>query len=101
MEKLKIFAIILSLFYDYLKLGGYSFRFNLNMEQDIFNKVCKYILVNGVNDFNDDAIYNYLKSNNHGQKYCALSSIYDYIEKMEKVFLIVKANRYNIVGKEH
>ena len=114
------FDIVSEPFYDYLKLGGYPFRFNLNMEQDIkaylvelynnicekdifardseiekekFNKVCKYILVNGGNDFNAETIYNYLKSNNHGQEYCALSSIYNYIEKMEKAFLIVKVNR--------
>lgn len=114
-------------FYDYLKLGGYPFRFNLSTEQDIkaylqelynnicekdifardseiekekFNKVCKYILVNGGNDFNPETIYNYLKSNNHGQEYCALSSIYNYIEKMEKAFLIIRVNRYNIAGKE-
>ena len=121
------FDIVSEPFYDYLKLGGYPFRFNLSMEQDIkaylaelynnicekdifardseiekekFNKVCRYILVNGGNDFNAETIYNYLKSNNHGQEYCALSSIYNYIEKMEKAFLIVKVNRYNIAGKE-
>lgn len=114
-------------FYDYLKLGGFPFRFNLINEQDIkaylqelynnicekdifaryseierekFNKVCKYILVNAGNDFNPESIYNYLKSNNHGKEYCSLSSIYNYIEKMEKAFLIVKVNRYNIAGKE-
>ena len=70
------------------------------IEKEKFNKVCKYILVNGGNDFNAETIYNYLKSNNHGQEYCALSSIYNYIEKMEKAFLIVKVNRYNIAGKE-
>ncbi len=119
--------IIYEPFYDYLKLGGYPFRFNLSTEQDIkvylqelynnicekdifardskmekekFNKVCKYILLNAGNDFNPESIYNYLKTNNHGQEYCAISSIYNYIEKMEKAFLITKINRYNIAGKE-
>lgn len=114
------------IFNDYLKLGGYPFRFNLSEEYDIkvylqelynnicekdifardseiekekFNKVCKYILVNAGNDFNPEAIYNYLKSNNNGHEYCSLSSIYNYIEKMEKAFLITRINRYNIAGK--
>lgn len=120
-------ALINEPFYDYLKLGGFPFRFNLINEQDIkaylqelynnicekdifaryseierekFNKVCKYILVNAGNDFNPESIYNYLKSSNYGKEYCSLSSIYNYIEKMEKAFLIIKVNRYNIAGKE-
>lgn len=114
-------------FYDYLKLGGYPFRFNLTTEQDVkayleelysnifekdiysrdlvlekekFNKVSQYILLNAGCDFNPETIYNYLKSNNKGKEYCSLSSIYNYIEKLEKSFIIKRINRYNISGKE-
>ena len=114
-------------FYDYLKLGGYPFRFNLKKEQDVkayleelysnifekdiysrdlvlekekFNKVSQYILLNAGCDFNPETIYNYLKSNNKGKEYCSLSSIYNYIEKLEKSFIIKRINRYNISGKE-
>lgn len=114
-------------FDNYLKYGGYPLRFNLDNEQDIysylielyqnicekdifsrdqtlekekFNKVCQYILVNAGNDINPQKIYNYLKSNNNNKEVVALSSIYNYLDKMEKAFLIKKINRYNLAGKE-
>ena len=114
-------------FYDYLELGGYPLRFDLKNKNDIknylrelynnicvkdifardseiekekFNKIAKYILSNAGNDFNPKGIYNYLKSENHGKEYCSLSSIYNYIDKLEKSFLIKPIYRYNIPGKQ-
>lgn len=114
-------------FYDYLELGGYPLRFDLMNKNDIknylrelynnicikdifardseiekekFNRIAKYILSNAGNDFNPEAIYNYLKSENHGKEYCSLSSIYNYIDKLEKSFLIKPIYRYNIPGKQ-
>lgn len=114
-------------FYNYLELGGYPFRFALKNKSDIknylrelynnicikdifardskiekekFNKIAKYILSNTGNDFNPESIYNYLKSKNHNKKYCSLSSIYNYIDKLEKSFLIKPIYRYNISGKQ-
>ena len=114
-------------FNDYLKLGGYPFRFSLNNEYDIksylnqiyedilikdifnrdseiekdkFNKICKYVLLNAGCDFNPEKIYNYLKSENGGKEYCSLSSIYNYLEKMEKSFLIKPIYRFDIPGKK-
>lgn len=114
-------------FYNYLELGGYPLRFDLKNKSDIknylrelynnicikdifardskiekekFNKIAKYILSNAGNDFNPESIYNYLKSKNHNKEYCSLSSIYNYIDKLEKSFLIKPIYRYNISGKQ-
>ncbi len=118
--------IIENPFYDYLKLGGYPLRFNLpdeesaklylrelyanicqkdifardtDIEKTKFNNIAKYLLANAGRDFNPQSIYNYLKSNNGGKEYCSLSSIYNYLEKLEKVFLLKPIYRYNIAGK--
>jgi len=114
-------------FADYLELGGYPFRFNLDSKDDVksylnelynnicekdifsrdveiekikFNKIASYVLLNAGNDFNPESIYNYLKSNNGGTEYCSIKSIYNYLEKMEKSFLIKPIYRYNISGKQ-
>ncbi len=114
-------------FLNYLELGGYPVRFGLDskdstklylnelynnicikdifsrdseLEKEKFNRIAKYVLVNAGNDFNPEAIYNYLKSENHGKEYCALSSIYNYLDRMEKSFLIKPIYRYNISGKQ-
>jgi len=114
-------------FVDYLELGGYPFRFNLDSKDDVkaylnelydnickkdifsrdveieknkFNKIASYILVNAGNDFNPESIYKYLKSNNNGKEYCSLKSIYNYLDRMEKSFLIKPIYRYNISGKQ-
>lgn len=114
-------------FYNYLELGGYPLRFDLKNKSDIknylrelynnicikdifvrdskiekekFNKIAKYMLSNAGNNFNPESIYNYLKSKNHNKEYCSLSSIYNYIDKLEKSFLIKPIYRYNISGKQ-
>lgn len=114
-------------FYDYLELGGYPFRFNLTSKDDVklylnelynnicvkdiftrdveiektkFLKIAKYVLVNAGSDFNPETIYNYLKSNNGGKEYCNLRTIYNYLDKLEKAFLIKPIYRYNISGKK-
>ena len=63
-------------------------------------KIAKYVLVNAGSDFNPEAIYNYLKSNNGGKEYCNLRTIYNYLDKLEKAFLIKPIYRYNISGKK-
>jgi len=115
-------------FSDYLELGGYPFRFGLNSKNDVraylnelydnicekdifsrdgdiernkFNKIASYVLLNAGNDFNPESIYNYLKSNNKGKEYCSIKSIYNYLDKMEKSFLIKPIYRYNISGKQY
>ncbi len=95
-------------FADFLELGGYPFRFNLESKDDVksylnelynnicekdifsrdaeiekikFNKIASYVLLNAGNDFNPESIYNYF-------------------DKMEKTFLIKPIYRYNISGKQ-
>ena len=113
-------------FNDYLRLGGYPLRFELQeekaqrdylnelldnicqkdvfardseIEKNKFLKVAKYVLLNAGCEFNPEKIYNYLKSENGGREYCALSSIYNYLDKMVASFLIKPIYRYNISGK--
>lgn len=113
-------------FSDYLKLGGYPLRFDLPDEESVksylrelyenicqkdifardisiektkFHKIASYVLSNAGNDFNPESIYNYLKSNNGGKEYCSLATLYNYLDKMEKSFLIKPIYRYNIPGK--
>lgn len=112
---------------NFLKLGGYPLRFDLDDETSIINylnqlydsiiskdiikrnseleinkfkKICSYMLVNAGNDFVPENIVNYLKSQNNGKEDVSIQSIYTYIEKMEKAFLIQPVKRYNISGKE-
>ena len=113
-------------FNDYLRLGGYPLRFELQeekaqrdylnelldnicqkdvfardseIEKNKFLKVAKYVLLNAGCEFNPEKIYNYLKSENGGREYCALSSIYNYLDKMVASFLIKPIYRYNSSGK--
>ncbi len=114
-------------FYDFLKLGGYPLRFTLPDEDSVkgylkelysnicqkdifardtkiekakFNKISAYVLSNAGNDFNPESIYNFLKSANGGKEYCSLTSLYNYLDKLEKSFVIKPIYRYNIPGKE-
>ena len=113
-------------FNNYLQLGGYPLRLSLVNEKsqkdyllELFNNICekdifvrdseiekakflkiaRYILLHAGCDFNPENIYNYLKSENGGKEYCSLSSIYNYLDKMEKSYLIKTIHRYNISGK--
>lgn len=113
-------------FNNFLRLGGYPLRLELSDEKpqrdyltELFNNICqkdifvrdseieknkfikiaKYILLNAGCDFNPEKIYRYLKTENSGKEYCALSSIYNYLDKMEQSFFIKPIYRYNISGR--
>lgn len=49
-------------------------------------KKAAYVLLNAGNEFNPESIYNYLKSNNGGIEYCSIKSIYNYLDRMAKLF---------------
>ena len=110
--------------YDYIKWGGFPIRFDLKREEDIrrylnglydniinrdikndsskfdtklFKDVSLYILANAGKEFSIDNIINYYNANN-GRK-LSRQTIYNYLEKMKKAFLIHSVNKYNIVGK--
>lgn len=113
-------------FNNFLTYGGYPFRFLLDDEMsqynylvEIFNNICekdifsrdseiekalftkiaKYILLNAGSDLSIDNVYNYLKTENKGIEFCSKRTIYNYLDKLEKSFLIKPIYRYNIPGK--
>ena len=115
-----------NMFSNYLMLGGYPLRFDLDDEESIkqylnelyesilnkdiftrnvdiekekFIRVAKYILVNAGNEFNAKNVTDYL-CKEYGKDYISIQSIYNYIDKMKKCYLIREVNRYSIPGKE-
>lgn len=113
-------------FFDYLQFGGYPLRFNLTdvdsiraylnelyqnicqkdiltrdgeIEKAKFYKITSYILKNAGNEFNPISIYNFLKTENKGKEFCSLKTIYNYLDKLEKAFLIKPIYKYNLSGK--
>lgn len=115
-----------NMFFNYLMLGGYPLRFDLDDEESIkqylnelyesilnkdiftrnvdiekekFIRVAKYVLVNAGNEFNAKNVVDYLNKE-YGKDYISIQSIYNYIEKMKKSYLIREISRYSIPGKE-
>lgn len=113
-------------FNNFLTYGGYPFRFLLDdemsqfnylveifnnicekdifsrdseIEKTLFTKIAKYILLNAGSDLSIDNVYNYLKTENKGIEFCSKRTIYNYLDKLEKAFLIKPIYRYNIPGK--
>lgn len=114
-------------FNNYLEYGGYPLRFDIDesasqkkyleelfdniCEKDIFTrdseiekekflKIAKYVLLNAGSELSVKNICNYLNTQNGGKAYCTERSIYNYLDKMEKCFLIKPIYRYNIPGKK-
>jgi len=113
-------------FANYLMLGGYPLRFDLDEEESVkqyldelynsilnkdiftrnvdiekekFVRVSKYILINAGHEFNAKNIADYL-CEEYGEEYISIQTIYNYIDKMKKCYLIREINRYSIPGKE-
>ncbi len=114
--------------YDYIQYGGFPQRFDFKIksqiitylkahfsgicERDIFKKnsviekykfnmVAAYILANAGKEFSAENIASYYNTNNSKNKIeIEKKTIYNYLEKMDKAFLISRVKRYNIVGKE-
>ena len=111
------------MFFDYLKWGGFPLRFDYHDESSIrkyisnlyesivnrdiigksrsadkksFMDISLYILANAGKELSiDNVIEAYKKSN----KEIAKRTIYNYLERMKKAYLIHGVGRYNIVGK--
>lgn len=111
------------LFFDYLKWGGFPLRFDYPNEasvqkylstlyegivnRDIVRKsksedkkafldISQYILANAGKELSiDNVIQEYGKSH----KTVSRRTVYNYLDKMKKAFLIHGAGRYNITGK--
>jgi len=111
-------------FYDYLKWGGFPLRFDYadetairrylsnlyesivnrdiikksgNMDKKQFMDISLYILANAGKEFSADNICTYYEHQNN--KPIARRTIYNYLDKMKKAYLIHGVSRYNIIGK--
>ncbi len=114
--------------YDYIKWGGMPQRFVFTDEADIkkyledvfdgivekdiykrdskiekykFNVLASYILSNAGKEFSADSVTNYYNTHNEkNKKTVEKKTVYNYVEKLEKAYLISRVKRFNIVGKE-
>lgn len=111
------------LFFDYLKWGGFPLRFNYkdetsvhryltNLYKSIINRdiigkskstdkknfmdISLYILANAGKELSVD---NIIKAFQKDDRSISRRTIYNYLEKMKKAYLIHGVGRYNIVGK--
>ena len=75
------------------------FTRNVDIEKEKFIRVAKYVLVNAGNEFNAKNVVDYLNKE-YGKDYISIQSIYNYIDKMKKSYLIREISRYSIPGKE-
>ncbi|MCD8014696.1 MAG: ATP-binding protein [Lachnospiraceae bacterium] len=113
------------LIYDYMKWGGFPMRFDFTDEpsvkryistlyesiisRDIVNKksriskkafrdISLYILANAGKEFSAENIAQYYQANNDGE--LSVRTIYTYLDKMKKAYLIHGVSRYNLTGKK-
>lgn len=112
------------LFYDYLKWGGFPLRFDYadesatrrylenlyesivnrdivkksrNLDKKQFMDISLYILANAGKEFSADNISAYYEQQNN--KALTSRTVYNYLDKMKKAYLVHGVSRYNIVGK--
>ena len=113
-------------FYDYLKWGGFPLRFQFtdtsaihryleNLYTSIVNRdiaykgshidrrnfmdISLYILANAGKEFSAEGVTNYYNSNNRSRS-ISERTVYNYLDKMERAYLIHPVRKYNITGKE-
>ena len=111
------------MFFDYLKWGGFPLRFDYHDESSIrkyisnlyesivnrdiigrsrsadkksFMDISLYILANAGKELSID---NVIEAYKKGNKEIAKRTIYNYLERMKKAYLIHGVGRYNILGK--
>lgn len=115
-------------FFDYIKWGGFPQRFDLPNESEIrkylqnlfdsiinkdiivsktgfdkqlFQQISMYVMANAGKEFSVDNVVNYYNNkNNANKKTVSRKTIYNYLERMEKAYLIKNVKRFNIIGKE-
>ena len=110
--------------YDYLKWGGIPLRFDFSEEAEIqryltnlytgilnrdiltkksridrrvFMDVAMYVLSNAGKEFSAESIMDYYEKKNH--RSVSQRTVYNYLEKMQKAFLIHPVQKYDTVGK--
>ena len=63
---------------------------------DLFNRVVKYVVENTGKTFSANAIVKFLKSEGRS---LSVESVYNYLEWLEKAFVIYRCQRYDLQGK--
>ena len=63
---------------------------------DLFNRVVKYVIENVGKTFSANAIVKFLKSEGRS---ISVESVYNYLEWLEKAFVIYRCQRYDLQGK--
>ena len=63
---------------------------------DLFNRVVRFIVENVGKTFSANSIVNFLKSE---KRTISVESIYNYLEWLEKAFVIYRCKRYDLQGK--
>ncbi|NBK79712.1 ATP-binding protein [bacterium D16-76] len=63
---------------------------------DLFNRVVKYVIENVGKTFSANAIVKFLKSQGRS---LSVESVYNYLEWLEKAFVIYRCQRYDLQGK--
>lgn len=114
--------------FDYIKWGGFPQRFDLPNESEVrkylqnlfdsiinkdiivsktgfdkqlFQQISMYVMANAGTEFSVDNVVNYYNNkNNANKKTVSRKTIYNYLERMEKAYLIKNVKRFNIIGKE-
>ncbi|MDO5787407.1 MAG: ATP-binding protein [Phascolarctobacterium sp.] len=111
--------------YDYIKWGGLPLRYNFhdeasvrryitnlydsiinkdiikkgkNVDKQNFRHISLYILANAGKEFSAANIADYFTRNN--KKVVSERTVYNYLDKLRKSYLLHTVPRYNIVGKE-
>lgn len=112
------------LIYDYLKWGGFPLRFdffdetsikrclsnlyegiinrdiikkNTRIDKKVFKDISLYILANSGKEFSAGSIAEYYSQD--AGKEISSRTIYNYLDKMKKAYLLHGVSRYNLVGK--
>lgn len=112
------------LLYDYIRLGGFPVVAFTNLEDsasysivediynsvvikdivnrhkitnlDLFNRVVRFVVENMGKTFSANSIVNFLKSE---KRTISVEAIYNYLEWLEKAFIVYRCKRYDLQGK--
>lgn len=81
--------------YNSVITGDITRRHNIS-NFDLFNRVVKYIVENVGKTFSANAIVKFLKSEGRS---LSVETVYNYLEWLEKAFVIYRCRRYDMQGK--
>ena len=81
--------------YSSVITGDITKRHNIT-NFDLFNRVVKYVIENVGKTFSANAIVKFLKSEGRS---ISVESVYNYLEGLEKAFVIYRCQRYDMQGK--